>query len=72
LLSRPLHLAPELLAASLARQSLLRPALVTRFQIEGVLLDILDDIFLLHLPFETTKGALDRFPFLDLDFGHPD
>jgi hypothetical protein len=35
-----------------------------------VLLDILDDIFLLNLPLETPKGALDRFAFLYFDFSH--
>jgi hypothetical protein len=33
-------------------------------------LDILDDIFLLHLPFEPSKSALDRFTILYLDFRH--
>jgi hypothetical protein len=33
-----------------------------------VLLDILDDIFLLHLTFEATKRAFNRFAFLNLDF----
>src|SRR5690348_13397136 len=41
-----LQLAPELLAIPLSRQCLLRPPLVTRFQVEGMLLDILDDVFL--------------------------
>jgi hypothetical protein len=34
-----------------------------------MLLDILDDIFLLYLAFEATKRALNRFAFLNLDFG---
>jgi hypothetical protein len=33
-----------------------------------VLLDILDDIFLLHFPFEATERAFNRFAFLDFDF----
>jgi hypothetical protein len=33
-----------------------------------MLLDILDDIFLLHLPLEASKRALDRFAFLNLYF----
>jgi hypothetical protein len=33
-----------------------------------MLLDILDDIFLLHLTLETTESALDGFAFLNLDF----
>jgi hypothetical protein len=59
-----------LLACSLARERLLGTTPVARLQIERVLLDILDDIFLLHLPFETAQRALDRFAFLYLDFSH--
>jgi hypothetical protein len=33
-----------------------------------MLLDILDDIFLLHLPLEATKRALDRLAFLNFHF----
>jgi hypothetical protein len=36
-----------------------------------MLLDILDDIFLLNLPFETAKRTLDRFAFLNFDFSQP-
>jgi hypothetical protein len=35
-----------------------------------VLLDILDDVFLLHLPLEPPKGALNRLALLDLYFSH--
>jgi len=35
-----------------------------------MLLDVLDDVFLLNLPLETAEGALNRFPVLDLDFSH--
>lgn len=52
-------LAPHLLAAAFPRQGLLCAAFVSRFQIIGMLLDILDDIFLLDFPLETTKRALD-------------
>jgi hypothetical protein len=34
-----------------------------------VLLDVLDDVFLLYLALETAKGVLDRFALLDLDLG---
>ena len=33
-----------------------------------MLLDILDDIFLLYFAFEATERAFDRFAFLNLDF----
>jgi len=62
--------ASEFLSVPLPRQSLLGPALVTRLQIEGVLLDVLDDVFLLNLPFEPAEGALDGFAFLQFDFSH--
>ena len=41
------------------RQGLLLAAFVSRFQIIGMLLDILDDIFLLDFPLEAAKRALD-------------
>ena len=59
-----------LLADAFASQSLLYPALLTGFQVEGMLLDLLDDVFLLDLAFETPKRALDRLAFLNLDFSH--
>jgi hypothetical protein len=65
----PLVQFPALLfSAAFTSEGLFRPALVTRFQIERVLLDILDDIFLLHLPLETAQGAFDGFAFLDFYF----
>ena len=39
-------------------------ALVARLQVEGVLLDVLDDVFLLHFPFETAQRALNGLAFL--------
>jgi hypothetical protein len=57
-----------LLPAAFPSESLLRPALVTGLQIERMLLDILDDIFLLHLSLEAAQRALDGFALLDLDF----
>jgi hypothetical protein len=34
-----------------------------------VLLDVLDDVFLLDFSLEAAKGIFDRFAFLDLDLG---
>jgi hypothetical protein len=34
-----------------------------------VLLDVLDDVLLLDLPLEATKGVLDGLTLLDLDLG---
>jgi hypothetical protein len=62
------RLATLLLARTLSRERLLGAAPIARLQIEGVLLDILDDIFLLNLPLEPAERALDRLAFLNLDF----
>jgi hypothetical protein len=34
-----------------------------------VLLDVLDDVFLLDLPLEATESVFDRLALLDLDLG---
>src|SRR6185295_3418639 len=65
-----LQLAPELLAVSLSRQRLLGAPLVSRFQVERVLLDVLDDVFLLNLALKAAEGALDGLAFLNLYFSH--
>jgi hypothetical protein len=54
-----LQLTPELLPVPLSREGLLCPTLVTWFQIERVLLDVLDDVFLLNLALEAAEGAFD-------------
>src|SRR5215510_13137522 len=68
--SRLLQLASELLSVPLARQRLLGATLVTRFQVEGMLLDVLDDVFLLDLPLEPAKGTFNRLALLDFYFSH--
>ena len=60
-----LRLAALLLAVALAGERLLGAALVARLQVEGVLLDVLDDVFLLHFSLETSQRALDRLTFLN-------
>jgi hypothetical protein len=35
-----------------------------------MLLDVLDDVFLLDLPLEAPEGTLDRLALLNFDFGH--
>jgi hypothetical protein len=49
---------------------LLGPSFIPGFQIERVLLDVLDDVFLLDLALETAESALNRFALLYLDFSH--
>jgi hypothetical protein len=63
-----IRLATLLLARTFSRQRLFGAAPITRLQVVRMLLDILDDIFLLYFPFEATERAFNRFAFLNLDF----
>jgi hypothetical protein len=66
---RPLVQFPTLLLPTpLPGKRLFGSTLVARLQVEGVLLDILDDIFLLHFALETAKRAFDRFAVLHFHF----
>jgi hypothetical protein len=65
-----LRLSTEFLTVPLARQSLFGPALVTRLQVERMLLDVLDDVFLLNLALEAAECTFDRLALLNLDFSH--
>lgn len=58
------------LSATFSREGLFRTALVTRFQIIGVFLYVLDNVFLLDLSFETAKRAFNRLALLDSDLCH--
>jgi hypothetical protein len=61
---------PLLLAQSLPRKRFLGPALLAGFHVEAVLLDFLDDVFLLHLTLEPAQGVFQGFTLLDDDFSH--
>jgi len=61
---------PLLLAQSLPRKRFFRPALLAGFHVEAVLLDFLDDVFLLHLALKAPQGILQGFTLLDDDFSH--
>jgi hypothetical protein len=61
---------PLLLAQSLPRKRFLCPALLAGFHVEAMLLDFLDDVFLLHLALKTPQGILQGFTLLDDDFSH--
>src|SRR4029077_2387887 len=61
---------PLLLAQSLPRKRFFRPALLAGFHVEAVLLDFLDDVFLLHFALETAQCIFQRFTLLDDDFSH--
>jgi hypothetical protein len=65
-----LDFAPEFLTVALSRKRLLGPAFIAGLQIEGMLFDIFDDVFLLNLPLEPAKSALDRLALLDFHFSH--
>jgi hypothetical protein len=65
-----LQLAPELLTITFSRQGLFGPAFIARFQVKRMLLDILDDVFLLHFSLEPTESALNRLALLNFDFSH--
>jgi hypothetical protein len=63
-----IRLFAKLFSGTLSRQSLLDALLLARLQVEGVTFDLLDDVFLLHLAFEPTKGVLQRLAFLQSNF----
>ena len=71
---RPLELirclASAFLAVALASERGFDPLFLARLQIERMLLDFLDDVLLLDLPFEAAKGVFKRLPFLDPHFRH--
>jgi hypothetical protein len=43
----------------------LHPLFLAGLEIDGMLLDFLDDRFLLNFSFKSAEGAFDRFAFLD-------
>src|ERR1700675_4051508 len=65
-----IRFAPLLLAQSLPRKRFFGPAFLSGLHIEAMLLDFLDDVFLLHLALETAQGIFQRFTLLDDDFSH--
>ena len=68
-----LILFPALLFAdALACQSLLRTLLLAGLHIEAVLLDLLDDVGLLHFPLESPEGVFECFSLLDNYFSQSD
>jgi hypothetical protein len=53
-----LDFATALLPVTLPGQSCLDTLFLSRFQVERMPLDFLDDVFLLHFSLETTEGVL--------------
>ena len=70
--SRPsvclLLLFSSFLPAALTRQSFFHALFFAGFEIKGVPLDLLDDVFLLHLPLEAAKCIFKGFSLLQSDF----
>jgi len=62
--SRLVLLFTSLLAIPLARQSCLDATLFTGFEVVGVTLYFLDNVFLLNLTLEPTQRILERLAFL--------
>jgi|HubBroStandDraft_6_1064221.scaffolds.fasta_scaffold174947_3 hypothetical protein len=63
-----LRIPCTLFPVALARQSFFGPLLLTRLQVEGMSLDLLDDVLLLDLALETPQRAFQGFSILDVDF----
>ena len=63
---------PDFLAVPLASQSFLHATLLAWLQVEGVALDLLDDVFGLHLALETAQSILKGLAFLHTNLCHLD
>jgi hypothetical protein len=61
---------PLLLAQSLPRKRFFCPSFLAGLHVKTMLLDFLDDVFLLHFALETTQCIFQRFTLLDNYFGH--
>ncbi len=56
------------LPAALAGQRFLHPFLLAWLQVKGVTLDLLNDVFLLHLALEATQRIFEGLALLKSDF----
>jgi hypothetical protein len=61
---------PGFFPATLARQGFLHPFLFARFQVEGMTLHFLNDVFLLHLALKPAQSVFEGLTLLKSDFGH--
>jgi len=62
----------RLLASPLASESSLDTLFLAGLQVEGVALDLLDNVFLLHLALEAAQSVLERFTLLKSYFCQTD
>src|SRR6266849_1201595 len=67
---RLIQFAPLFLTQTLSRKRFLGPASFSGLHVKAVLLDFLDDVFLLHLALKASQGVLQGLCLLDDDFGH--
>ena len=58
----------RLLAGSLASQRSLHALLLAGLQVKGVALDLLDNVFLLHLALKAAQSVLEGFALLKPNF----
>ena len=63
-----LRLFTSFLPAAFARQSFLHALLLAGFQIKGVTLYLLNDVFLLHLTLKAPECVFEGFSLLQSDF----
>ena len=64
-------IASALFSAALACQCFFNATFFARFHVVGMLLDVLNNIFLLDFSFKATKGIFQRLTFLESDFRQP-
>ncbi len=55
----------DLLAIALARKRFFHALFLARFQVEGMTLDLFDDVFGLNFALETAQSVLERFTLLN-------
>jgi hypothetical protein len=58
----------SLFTTPFTRQSFLHAFLLARFEIKGMSLDFLDNVFLLYLPLKAAQGVFERFSLLQSHF----
>ena len=63
-------LSPKLLAEPFAGERLFCATLFSRLHVIAMLLNFLDDVFLLHFALETAQGIFQRLTLLNADFSH--
>ena len=62
----------SLFSCSLASESSFHALLLAGLQVKGVALDLLNDVFLLHLPLKAAKSVLEGFSLLKSNFCQTD